>query len=100
MEPLPLQRAHGGARCTHALAAHPTSLRFATVGGDDFVRLWHIGGPGPRARLVQMQALVRLAMSLHLSHGEHVGLETTVSGAITRLSGTASTGGVSMTTKS
>ena len=61
--PTPLQRPHRPptatpeadelSRCHHALAAHPQSLRFATVGADGSVRLWALPeAAGLGARLV------------------------------------------------
>ena len=57
--PAPMQRSPAASRYPHALAAHPTALQFATVGGDDYIRLWSIGGAGPRATLLSMQPLLR-----------------------------------------
>ena len=56
--PQPLQRAHAGGRHPHALAAHPTELLIATVGGDDYLRIWSIGWRGV-CSLRNMQALLR-----------------------------------------
>ena len=55
--PEPIQRAHAGGRQPHALAMHPRALRFASVGGDNYLRLWAI--QSPRAALLAMQPLPR-----------------------------------------
>ena len=67
LPPTPLQRPHapsGRAPGTApaALAAHPTMLRFISIGADDYVRLWRIEGAGhDHTQLVRMQALPRPA---------------------------------------
>ncbi|KOO33891.1 hypothetical protein Ctob_011754, partial [Chrysochromulina tobinii] len=49
-------------RTPAALAAHPTLLRFVSIGADDYVRLWRIEGAGhDHTQLVRMQALPRPA---------------------------------------
>ena len=63
LPPTPLQRPHApSGRTPAALAAHPTLLRFVSIGADDYVRLWRIEGAGhDHTQLVRMQALPRPA---------------------------------------
>lgn len=62
LPPTPLQRPHAPSAQPHALAAHPTALKFVTVGGDGYLRLWSLPsagghGVGPTCSLESMQAL-------------------------------------------